>query len=213
MPPSLRRNTGPTFSEHANRRKRRRPRALRQRKLPPKRRARPDRFQCSSAVKLSGFTCASRSGRFLTLLWTIQDPDQPIGTHIFTALNYIDAGQDVRWNVVSMSSRTEHDRDSEAPRRTGYPGFEFTPESPRGARSALERIAIPRETLDRVSELISPGSSLIISDEGASSETGNHTDFVVLMSGEPQGGIIRRRHHNPDSSYRYFRPYGSFWRW
>ena len=38
-----------------------------------------------------------------------------------------------------------------------------------------------------------PGSSLIISDEGASIETGKDTDFVVLMSGEPQGGLKTRR--------------------
>jgi hypothetical protein len=38
-----------------------------------------------------------------------------------------------------------------------------------------------------------PGSSLIISDEGASIETGKDTDFVVVMSGEPQGGLKTRR--------------------
>ena len=35
--------------------------------------------------------------------------------------------------------------------------------------------------------MVSPRSSLIVSDEGLSSETGNGTDFVVLLSGEPQG--------------------------
>jgi hypothetical protein len=35
---------------------------------------------------------------------------------------------------------------------------------------------------------------MIISDEGLSSETGKDTEFVVLMSGEPQGGIKFRRH-------------------
>jgi len=72
--------------------------------------------------------------------------------------------------------------------------------------------AIPRETLDRIAELVSPGSSLIISDEEISSETGNHTDFVVIMSGEPQGALIKRRHHNPDGFFRFTRPYGIFWR-
>jgi hypothetical protein len=33
-----------------------------------------------------------------------------------------------------------------------------------------------------------PGASLIVSDEGPSSETGKDTDFMVFMSGEPQGG-------------------------
>ena len=72
--------------------------------------------------------------------------------------------------------------------------------------------AIPRETLDRIAELVSPGSSLIISDEGISSETGNHTDFVVILSGEPQGALIKRRQHSPDGFFRFTRPYGIFWR-
>ncbi len=51
-------------------------------------------------------------------------------------------------------------------------------------------------------------------------ETGKGTDFIVLMSGEPQGGIKTRRRPNT-SGYggygyerRYRRPYGggsSFW--
>ena len=62
------------------------------------------------------------------------------------------------------------------------------------AREALDRIAIPQDAIDRISELVSPGSSLIISDEAISNETGKGTDFVILMSGEPQGGIsIRHR--------------------
>jgi hypothetical protein len=143
---------------------------------------------------------------------TIKDPDQPIGTHIFTALNYIGNGPDIRWNVVSIDSRAEEDKPSTSHRRIAHQGFESLPKSAHPADAALERITIPRETLDRISELVSPGSSLIISDEAISSETGNHTDFVVLMSGEPQGALIRRRHHSPDSFYRYSRPFGTFWR-
>ena len=69
-------------------------------------------------------------------------------------------------------------------------------------RAALDRIEIPQNVADRISEIISPGSSLVISDEGMSTETGVDTDFVILMSGEPQGGIEMRR-HNPDAHNRY----------
>jgi hypothetical protein len=61
------------------------------------------------------------------------------------------------------------------------------------AKAALDRITIPQDALERISEVVLPGSSLIISDEGASIETGKDTDFVVLMSGEPQGGLKTRR--------------------
>jgi hypothetical protein len=61
------------------------------------------------------------------------------------------------------------------------------------AKAALERIGIPQQALDRINELVTPGSSLIVSDEEMSRETRKGTDFVVLMSGEPQGAIKRRR--------------------
>ena len=74
------------------------------------------------------------------------------------------------------------------------------------ARAALDRIEIPQDIIDRISEIISPGSSLIISDEGMSTETGEDTDFVILMSGEPQGAIKLRR-HDPDAHDRYDQQY------
>lgn len=112
-----------------------------------------------------------------------------------------------------MDPKSEEDRASSTgePGRRGYRIAEPTPQPAGTAGSALERLVIHQETMDRISELVSPGSSLIISDEGLSSETGHHTDFVVLMSGEPQGAIKMRR-RNPDFPWRYYRPYGLFWR-
>jgi hypothetical protein len=74
------------------------------------------------------------------------------------------------------------------------------------ARAALDRIEIPQDIVDRISEIISPGSSLIISDEGMSTETGEDTDFVILLSCEPQGAIKMRR-HDPDAHDHYDRQY------
>jgi L,D-transpeptidase catalytic domain len=117
----------------------------------------------------------------------IRDADEPIGTHIYTVLDYANSGRELRWSAVSMDG------------------------SQHGASAALERIQIPQDVADRISEVISPGSSLIISDEGMSAETGKDTDFVILMSGEPQGGIKIRRHdpearYNRQYDYMYGRP-------
>ena len=48
------------------------------------------------------------------------------------------------------------------------------------ATEALARVTIPPEALERISELMSAGASLIISDQGLGSETGKGTDFIVL---------------------------------
>lgn len=128
---------------------------------------------------------------------TILDADRPIGTHVFTAMARTDTG--LRWSVVTLDGAGT-------------------------AKSALDRITIPQEVLDRIAPTASPRSSLIISDEGLSSETGKGTDFVAVLSNEPQGGLAMRRHTSPGIDYGYARqrerpyywrsPYGfPFFRW
>ena len=54
-----------------------------------------------------------------------------------------------------------------------------------------------------------PGSSLIISDEGLSIETGKDTDFVTVMSSEPQGALkVRQREPRPADFWGS--PYGGY---
>lgn len=138
---------------------------------------------------------------------TIRDPEQPIGTHIYTALDYADGGRDLRWNVVSIGGRRLDDPERNARRRrSDDPTAEPVSTDLTAASAALDRINIPQDAFDRISELILPGSSLIVSDEEASKETGNATDFIVLISSEPQGGIKMRR-REPDPYYDYDRPY------
>ena len=53
--------------------------------------------------------------------------------------------------------------------------------SPDNANAALDRIEIPQDVVGRISQLLTPGSSLIVSDYGLSRETGDDTDFIVVM--------------------------------
>jgi multidrug efflux pump subunit AcrA (membrane-fusion protein) len=137
---------------------------------------------------------------------TIQDVDRPIGTHVFTAVERAGSDVDLRWSVVTLDSGMD-----EAPAR-GHRA-EPTSTDPGGAKEALDRITIPQDTLDRIEGMTSPRSSLIISDEALSSETGEGTEFVVIMSAEPQGGI-KFRHRGPET-VRYERPRdrAPFWRY
>jgi hypothetical protein len=139
---------------------------------------------------------------------TIRDPGQPIGTHLFTALHYTDGGNAVRWNVVSLVHRNDRPEEvGTAKSRKGH-NAEAMVTDPAPAIAALERVTIPPEVLARVSEFVWPGSSLIISDEEMHKETGKATDFIVVISGEPQGALKKRR-RPPDNFYR-FDPYDPF---
>jgi L,D-transpeptidase catalytic domain len=111
---------------------------------------------------------------------TIENPGEPLGTHVFTAMEFQNEGAAIRWTVVSIPEefpRTSEGgtKEREAPARQTAP----VP-SPDKANAALDRIEIPRDTVERISELLTPASSLIISDNGFSHETGKDTDFIVV---------------------------------
>jgi hypothetical protein len=145
---------------------------------------------------------------------TIADPDRPIGTHVFTAIEGATDDAKLRWNVASVGGgRAPSDTVEPQGRTRGSSGrdVEPAPANPDSAKAALDRIAIPQDVLDRIGS-VTPRSSLIVTDEPMSSETGKGTEFVVLLSGEPQGGIKRRR-RSPGSEYRYAYPRSQqFWR-
>jgi lipoprotein-anchoring transpeptidase ErfK/SrfK len=97
---------------------------------------------------------------------TIRDPDKPIGTHVFTAMARSGAG--LRWSAVTID---EGD----------------------GARDALDRITIPQDVFDRIAPTALPRSSIVVSDEPLSAETNYRTEFVAVLSNQPQGGFITRK--------------------
>jgi hypothetical protein len=125
---------------------------------------------------------------------TIQDADRPIGTHVFTAVAQTDRG--LQWSVIALDDG--HPRafvEAQArPPAGGGRDLEPVPASASTAKSALDRIVIPPEVRDRIASTASPRSSLIISDEALSAETGKGTEFVAVLSNEPQGGLAMRRH-------------------
>ncbi|HYY39577.1 MAG TPA: L,D-transpeptidase [Xanthobacteraceae bacterium] len=110
---------------------------------------------------------------------TFSEPDRPLGTHVFTALGVNDDNTTLRWNVVSMpGAGTTPAKKPAKGKRVEPPPAPARPAS--NATDALARVSIPPEALERISELMSPGASLIISDQGLGPETGKGTDFIVL---------------------------------
>jgi hypothetical protein len=113
---------------------------------------------------------------------------------------------DVRWSVVTLENgdaRSGVDRRNRSPSgrdRDARP----MPTQPDSAKAALDRIVIPQDVLDRLPG-ITPRSSLIVTDEAPSSETSKGTDFVVLLSDQPEGGIKFRR-RAPADEFGYARP-------
>lgn len=97
---------------------------------------------------------------------TIRNPEKRIGTHVFTAMARNDAG--LRWTAVTIDDGDD-------------------------AKGALDRITIPQDVLDRIAPTALPRSSIIISDEPLSKETNYRTEFVAVLSNQPQGGFVTRK--------------------
>ena len=120
---------------------------------------------------------------------TIDHPEQAFGTHVFTAMAYLDDGTTFRWNVVSLPGEPpKAKRDTNNGRRTARNGRREEPvvkpvgelPPPQTPAEALARIDIPQDAIDRISAMIVPGSSLVVSDQGLGEETGEGTDFIVV---------------------------------
>jgi L,D-transpeptidase catalytic domain len=120
---------------------------------------------------------------------SIQNPEQPLGTHVFTAMELETGGAAMRWTVVSMGAEP-----ARKPIGSGHDANHFSRQAARTqvlqaaaelpakptATAALERIKISTDLDARISELLTPGSSFIIADAGVSEETGSDTDLIVL---------------------------------
>jgi hypothetical protein len=132
---------------------------------------------------------------------TIRDPDLPIGTHVFTTLERGGGKGDMQWSVVSLVGSNVGMTETQGTRYKVLDAVVNEADLP-SANAALDRVIIPEDTVDRITQLVSPRSSLIISDEGPSSETGHGTEFVIVMSDEPQGGLAHRR-RGSDIGVRY----------
>jgi hypothetical protein len=127
---------------------------------------------------------------------TILDADRALGTHVFTALERASSDRSVRWSAVTLDDgRPRASVIEPQSRGGGGRGQAIEPKVPESnsAKLAIDRIVIPQDVLDRLAGMLSPRSSLIVSDEELSAETGKDTEFVVILSGEPQGSMKSRR--------------------
>jgi hypothetical protein len=118
----------------------------------------------------------------------IAPSDRPLGTHVFTA--QVDKGDAnvLHWSVVSLPAPSRYaerrDEDERASRRRKMAGaveVKGVP-VPNSPTEALDRLTIPADAMARITEALSTGGSIIVSDQGiAAGETGEGTAFIVSL--------------------------------
>ena len=131
---------------------------------------------------------------------TFKDPETPLGTHIFTALKFAPGDTKTQWITISLQ------------------GDDST--------AVLDRIEIPADLRQKISERLTPGSSLIIGDTAINTATlTKGSDFLVWakdtpakitaasLEGDAKPTQPRKkkrttvRRNNYDYSYRSQRPF------
>jgi hypothetical protein len=90
----------------------------------------------------------------LTIPVVIEEPDRPLGTHIFTAVGSTEDGSGIGWKLVIDPAALPTALDKEDPVQAAT-----------RATEALNRIRWPNEAADRLIDFLIPGASLVISDD------------------------------------------------
>ena len=106
----------------------------------------------------------------------IADPGLALGTHFFSLHSVDEAAGTADWLGVTL----ENNLSRETVRRLGIVNQESSIISGRPIARALSRISMSEEIRRRIDALISPGSTLTISDTGVGSETGDGTEFITI---------------------------------
>ena len=130
---------------------------------------------------------------------SFRDPDHPLGTHIYTALKFAPSDTKVRWVTLDVQDG-------------------------QGTESPLDRLEIPADIRQKISERLTPGSTFIVADTSISSANlPRGGDFVVLaksasakVSDADDTAVAKPkpRRRNPDFARRfnYNNNFNSPWR-
>jgi lipoprotein-anchoring transpeptidase ErfK/SrfK len=120
---------------------------------------------------------------------TIAPSDRPLGTHVFTAeVDKTDANV-LHWSVVSLPMsargilRASDEEQGSRRHKNALASAEAKPlPAPDSPAEALDRISLPADIMARISEALTTGASIIVSDQGINQgETGEGTDFIVSL--------------------------------
>ncbi|MEO1206983.1 MAG: L,D-transpeptidase family protein [Pseudomonadota bacterium] len=111
-----------------------------------------------------------------------ENPDSPVGTHVFTATGYTPGETDLNWKTITPAKGAARIKRKKGMSRKEWRSLQAQANKKAGNQTperALSRVQIPEDVRTRLSELIKPGSSIVISDNGKSLETGKYTDLIV----------------------------------
>ncbi len=114
---------------------------------------------------------------------TFKDPDRPVGTHLFIAVDGDGDGK-VKWSAISVPSgatpsddpprrRSKNDKD-----KKDVPAAAPQPQGD-AAATALERVEVADSVRERIADLLWIGAQVIVTDNARSDEMDVDSDIIV----------------------------------
>lgn len=105
----------------------------------------------------------------------LKEPSAPLGTHFFSALSQPGVQKQIRWIHAELADtpRASSLLDVNTRHRSSFV-------RPVSVHAVLERIEIADDVRERLADLMAPGSSMIVTDNGLNDESHLGTDFIVL---------------------------------
>ena len=92
---------------------------------------------------------------------SFRNPDEPLGTHVFTVMHFAEDATTAQWMAISLKADAD-------------------------PMAVLDRIEIPEDIRQNISERLTPGSSLIVADTAINSATlPKGADFLVWDTSKP----------------------------
>jgi peptidoglycan hydrolase-like protein with peptidoglycan-binding domain len=111
---------------------------------------------------------------------SFKNPNQPLGTHVYSAMKFAPGDTKTQWMAITIDGAD--------------------------AASTLDRIEIPTDIRQKISERLTPGSTLIIADTSINSASlPNGGDFLVLAK-DTTGGVAKGITDQPTEVRKMPRP-------
>ena len=103
----------------------------------------------------------------------LSDEKLPLGAHLYTLIKLNSSAGTATWTGLTVKARRHgSDRATQSHSVSGKASMAMS--------RALDRVEIPAHARLVIEDLLTPGSSLIITDGGHDRETGVDTDFIVV---------------------------------
>ncbi len=104
----------------------------------------------------------------------LKSPAEPLGTHLYVLTGIDQTSGKANWTAMTAKAT------GRVPVGSVPIDGQATAARPMTAGGVLDRITLPKHVRQRIEDLVTRGSSLIVSDGGHTRETGIDTDFIVL---------------------------------